>query len=180
MDRFPTVRDAKEYLIRRILAQAGQDGIYLSDIERKMLYFSEGGWTLPEIMAVSREFDQTHDYDDYEKKIGQIIRRVQRPDSNRDENWDEAVQRVRDEDHYLLVLIDGAAGGSTKLSGWEIVGMIVGSVVVVAILLPVTFFVFSHVDNPAIQKLIFGGTLLALVVVVALVGSRRHRVLRRG
>jgi len=60
MNQFATVRDAKQYLIHRIVAQADQDGIPLSDVEQKMLYFSETGWTLPNMMTISREFDETY------------------------------------------------------------------------------------------------------------------------
>ncbi|MGH9616884.1 MAG: hypothetical protein ACRD28_09100, partial [Acidobacteriaceae bacterium] len=108
MNQFQTVRDAKEYLVRRILAQADQDGIPLCDVERKMLYFSETGWTLPNMMAISRDFDEKYDQDEYEGKVGQIIRRIHdQPGDNLDQTWDEAVRRLHDEDHYLLVLIDG-------------------------------------------------------------------------
>ncbi len=60
MNRFQTVRDAKEYMVRRILAQAKQDGVPLSDVERDMLYFSETDWTLPNMMAISQDFDQNY------------------------------------------------------------------------------------------------------------------------
>jgi hypothetical protein len=51
---FKTTRDAKEYLVSRIVAEADRAGIQLSDIERKMLYFSETGWTLPDIQRSKR------------------------------------------------------------------------------------------------------------------------------
>lgn len=179
MNRFQTVRDAKEYLVSRILAQANQDGVPLSDVERNMLYFSETGWTLPNMMAVSRDFDQNYDQDDYESKIGQIILRIRdQPESNLDNSWDEAVHRLREEDHYLLVLIDGASRSSSKpvkRTRGDIVRLILAGVVVVAIYLPVAFFVYSHVDNPTISKLILVSTLLALVVLVAFLANRGHR-----
>ena len=55
-----TVREAKEYLIDRILSQADRDATPLSNVERKMLYFSESGWTLSDMMAISQEFDQVN------------------------------------------------------------------------------------------------------------------------
>ena len=58
MEQFVTAREAREYLIERVLRQAGQDGVSLTDVERKMLYFSESGWTLPDMMAVNAEFVQ--------------------------------------------------------------------------------------------------------------------------
>jgi len=78
MQRFATVRDAKTYLIERIIAQASQDGITLSDVERKMLYLSESGWTLPDMMAISSEFDQHYDQDEYERKIAKVVQHIRK------------------------------------------------------------------------------------------------------
>jgi hypothetical protein len=47
MARFGNAREAKEFLISRIAEQAQRAGEPLSEIERKELYFSESGWTLP-------------------------------------------------------------------------------------------------------------------------------------
>ncbi len=142
-----------------------------------MLYFSETGWTLPDMMFVSRVFDQNYDQNKYEAKIGQIVRQIRdRTDGNRDDDhWDQAVQRLRDEDHYLTVLIDGASNKPVKVSGWEMVGVFIAGGAIAAVVLPISFFVFSHVDNPAIQKLIICGTFLGLAVLVAFLASRRHR-----
>src|SRR5690349_23643303 len=62
-------REAKEFLISKIVAEAQREKAPLSEIERKMLYFTESGWTLPDIMQVSEQFDREYDQDEYEKKI---------------------------------------------------------------------------------------------------------------
>src|SRR6202161_2825581 len=167
MIRFQTVRDAKEYLIRRILAHADRKSVPLSDVERKMLYFSETGWTLPNMMAISRDFDQNYDQDEYEGKIGQIRRQIHdHPDGDRDE-WNQAVQRMREEDHYLLVLIDGALGTPAKMPRWEIVKLLLAGAVAAVVFLPILFFIDSHVANLTVSKWLGGGALLVLVVLVA-------------
>jgi hypothetical protein len=174
MNSFPTGREAKEYLIRRILAQADREGTPLSKVERNMLYFSETDWTLPNMMAISQEFDQAYNQDEYEGMIGKIIQRIfDHPGNNsNDDRWKEAVQRLRGEDHYLLVLIDGATSKSAKMSGWETVRLILAGVVLVALYFPILFFVESQVSNPTVSKLIGQGAFLALVVVVWLVLNR--------
>lgn len=43
MMAFHNAREAKEFLISKIVAEAQLEGIPLSEIERKMLYFSESG-----------------------------------------------------------------------------------------------------------------------------------------
>lgn len=177
MEQFATARQAKKYLIERILRQASQNGISLTEIERKMLYFSETGWTLPDMMAISQEFDQAYNQDEYERKIGQIIRRIHdQPDTNRDEDhWDKAVQRLREEDHYLLVLIDGAVNNSAKRPRWDTARLILAGVVLVAAFFPILFLIDSHVSDPAISKLIGQSTFLALVVLVAFLLNRGFR-----
>ena len=172
---FNTVRKAKEYLVGRIVAQAARDGIPLSDVERDMLYFSETGWTLPNMMTISREFDQNYNQDEYEKKIGQIIRRIHEQSSGSDDTWDEAVNRLRDEDHYLLVLIDGASSERTEFSRWEIVKLILAGAVVLALLFPIVGFVEGHVANRGLAKLIAEVVLLALVFLVTFIATRRRR-----
>jgi hypothetical protein len=179
MNQFQTVREAKEYLVHRILAQAKQDGVPLSDVERDMLYFSETGWTLPNMMTVSEDFDQNYDQDEYENKIGQIIQKIRdQPDAKLDNRWNEAVHRLREEDHYLLVLIDGASRASSKnakMSPGDIFRLILASVVVVIVWLPLSSFVYDHIDNPVISKLIVISMLVALVVPAVYLANRRHR-----
>jgi hypothetical protein len=177
MEQFVTARQAKEYLIERILRQAGQNGISLTDVERKMLYFSEAGWTLSDMMAISQEFDRAYNQDEYERKIGQIIRRIHdQPKTNRDEDrWDEAVQCLREEDHYLLVLIDGALSSSAKRPHWDTARLILAGVVIVAAFFPILFFIDSHVSDPALSKLIGQSAFLALVVLVAFLLNRGYR-----
>ncbi len=175
MNSFRTVREAKEYLIRRILAQADRDGVPLSDVERNMLYFTETGWTLPNMMEISRDFDRNYDQDEYENKIGQIIRRINHePDSDRDD-WNRAVKRLRAEDHYLLVMIDGAFSVPAKRSRWDLVKLVLAGAIVIVVFLPILSFIHSHVADPTLARLIGQGALLALVVLVAYLANRGFR-----
>ena len=140
-----------------------------------MLYFSETGWTLPNMMTISREFDQNYNQDEYEKKIGQIIRRIHEQSSGGDEMWDEAVNRLRDEDHYVLVLIDGASTERAEFSPWEIFKLILAGGVVVALMFPLLSFVEAHVANSKLANLISYIVLLALVFLVTFIANRRRR-----
>jgi hypothetical protein len=112
MQTFATARDAKEFLISRIVTEAQREGISLSDVERKMLYFSETAWTLPDIADVNDAFDRDYDQEKYEQKIAMLCRNFSADASknNQDDfdSWKAAIRTLRREDHYLLVLI--AAG----------------------------------------------------------------------
>ncbi|MGD0630071.1 MAG: hypothetical protein ABR987_11990 [Terracidiphilus sp.] len=121
MAQFRTEREAKEYLAGRIVEEAKREGAPLTEVERKMLYFTESGWTLPDIMAVNEEFERDYDQNGYEQKIGGLAARIRARDaaeSGHDQaKWDEAVAKLSEGDHYLLVLI-GTAGATGKLSSW--------------------------------------------------------------
>jgi hypothetical protein len=101
-------REAKEYLIQQILLQAQRDGVSLSEIEQKMLYFSENYWTLPGMPEISKEFDLHYDQDEFETKIGELVHHIKQElhnDLSREHQWDKAVRFLSQEDHYLLVLL---------------------------------------------------------------------------
>ena len=74
MKAFSSSREAKEFLVSEIVAEAQRENVSLSEIERKMLYFSEAAWTLPDAMEVNDQFDRDYDQAKYEKKIARLIR----------------------------------------------------------------------------------------------------------
>ena len=109
VNQFATFEQAKDYLAGRIAAEAAREGVPLSEIERKMLYFSETDWTLPDMAEVSAEFDRDYDQDEYERKIGGLVRQITSRDHSQSqtdtEAWDEAVVKLSEGDHYLSVLV---------------------------------------------------------------------------
>lgn len=119
-NQFRTIRAAVEYLVGRIVAEAEREGISLTDVERKMLYLSETDWTLPGIMDVNAEFERDYDDASYEEKIAGVVRNLlERATPEEQQTWDDAVLKLCDGDHYLLVLIDaaGPAGRAGDLRG---------------------------------------------------------------
>ena len=117
MHRFATDRQALDYLAGRIAAEAKRENIPLSDIERKMLYFSETGWTLPDMAKVSASFDQNYNQDEYERKIAGLIAGITADhhghDEEEEEKWDAAVIKLSEGDHYIQVLLNVASPART-------------------------------------------------------------------
>ena len=111
MQTFANARDAKEFLITKIVGEAQREGIPLSDVERKMLYFSETDWTLPDMAETNDAFEQDYDQSRYEQKIGELARNfcAEAHKTNRDDldSWKEAVRTLSSEDHYILALMRG-------------------------------------------------------------------------
>jgi len=114
------VRAAKEYLVALIDAEANRTRQPLLEVERKMLYDSAKGWTLPEMEQVRETFNLYHDPAEYEKKIIRLIRnvrlRARAGKGNEFEEWTEAVHALSREKHYLLDLI-AASGETVRLRG---------------------------------------------------------------
>src|SRR5215467_9853419 len=99
MSQFHSAREAKEFLVSQIVDEAQRENIVLSEPERKMLYFSVSGWTLPDMSAVAEEFDGAYDYRDYERKIAGLFRHAakhvrQHSSQEYDVLW-QAIRRLR-------------------------------------------------------------------------------------
>ena len=146
MQTFASIRDAKEFLVSRIVAEAEREGVFLSETERKMLYFSETGWTLPDIADVGDAFDRKYDQAKYEEKIGALARnfRVESRKNNRTDfdSWTEAVRMIRVEDHYLLVLI--SASGSKISSQIGFVKLLAIGFVITCIVFAIAYAILSR------------------------------------
>jgi len=156
---FKTIRQAKEHLAGKITDEALRQGVQLTEVERKMLYFTESGWTLPDIMTVSAEFDQGYDRDEYEEKIGRLVRRIEdgleSGDEQEKDDWYSAQVVLSEKDHYLLVLMDAGSrlrdAGHSRWGGfapWLPVPAIrgrrppgdIGRLILMAFAVPLVFF----------------------------------------
>jgi hypothetical protein len=109
MQGFHTGREAKEFLISKIVAEAQRENVPLSEVERKMLYFTESGWTLPDIMKVSEDFDREYNQNKYERKIAKLVakadRRIHKGPRDDYDKWWAAIRFLHREDHYITVMI---------------------------------------------------------------------------
>ncbi len=62
------------------------------------------------MMKLSEEFDREYDQDEYEEKIGGLVGRLLASEDEQGvRSWDDAVAKIGDEDHYLLVLIGNSS-----------------------------------------------------------------------
>jgi hypothetical protein len=138
MDRFPSAREAKQFLISRIVEEAERENSSLSGVERKMLDFTEAESMPQDMVEASGAFDREYDQDVYEKKIARLVRKAARRARKEKEYgcWWDAIQLLQRQDHYLLVMIRAAGlrppHDQLKLlsSGLAIVGvMFLGSLI---------------------------------------------------
>jgi len=172
---FHSAREAKEFLISKIVEQAQCDGVSLSDLERTMLYFSETGWTLPSIGSISEEFDRVCDQDEYEEKIVALIKgaykEILRDPGNGYEKWWSAIRLLRKQDHYILVMVN-QAGLRSRHDQLKLLAAGIGIVAVILCAQLVAFFLREKYgadlsrDWPSGEKLGFTAWIVALGLAV--------------
>jgi hypothetical protein len=114
--------DAKQFLISRVIEEADLQHVTLSDIEKKMLHFTESHPTLPDIHGINAEFERNYDSDEYEAKIAGLLKHARDRDKeaspSREQEWKDVLQLLRTEDHYILVMVGQAFGvGLSELQG---------------------------------------------------------------
>jgi hypothetical protein len=112
---------AKQFLISKVLEESDHEHVSLSDVERKMLYFTEVGPSLPDIYEVNAEFERTYDSNEYESKIAHLLKSARDRDRNtalsREQPWKDALRALRKEDHYILVMTSQAFGAALTARG---------------------------------------------------------------
>jgi len=103
---------AKEFFISKIIGEAQFARTQLSEIERKMLYFTEVHPSIPGISEINAEFEQRYDSDEYEAKIVRLLKDARKRDSESSpswkQDWRDAIDSLKHEDHYILVLLYSA------------------------------------------------------------------------
>lgn len=133
--------DAAQFLVQKIVSQARREGVPLTDVEEKMLLFSETSPTLPNITDVNEAFDRDYDPIAYERKIATLVRHIRSAERNNSEEnrrWNEAIRALRGEDYYVLVMVNEADRG--KRSSGDLIRLVLTAVVIVSVLLAIVLF----------------------------------------
>jgi len=116
-------KQARAFLVDRVAEQAIREQAPLSEIERKMLDFGEDDDGELDT-ATSDAFDEECDQREYEAKITGLIKTAYAFDKEhgRAGQWQAALQAAKDQDFYLLVMLDQAGleppRGAEKLKDW--------------------------------------------------------------
>ena len=131
---------AKQFLISKVIGEAKLERVNLSEIETKMLYFTEVHPSLPDIYAVNAEFERDYDSDEYEAKIAALLKNARDRDRHsppsREPDWKDALDALKHEDHYILVMAGQAFGfGSASAGGHRVRDFLIYIVVGIGIVL---------------------------------------------
>ena len=131
-----TNKEAKDFLASEVAQQAALDNVLLSDIERRMLYFTESDETTCEDpFSLNDAFEsQVSDTAQYEAKLSRLFdhahKRLKKSDPAKQKLWEDAIRTLRMGDHYILMMCDSKrssiASERTSAAGQRVIttGMI--------------------------------------------------------
>jgi hypothetical protein len=104
------IRDAKDFLVTQTAEQAAIEGVQLSDLEKRMMYFTETGECPEDPVALNEEFEKEYENDEYETKVKKLLanahRRLKEERSPAVEEWEESLKVLDQTDDYILILCD--------------------------------------------------------------------------
>jgi len=104
------VREAKDFLARQAVDQARLEGVPLSDLEKRMMYFTETGECPEDPIALNEEFEKEYETAEYERRVKKLLanarRRLKEERSPAVAEWEESLKVLDQTDDYILILCD--------------------------------------------------------------------------
>ncbi len=101
-------KEAKDFLVGQTAQQAAIEGVPLSDLEKRMMYFTEFDGSCENPVQLNEEFEAQYDTAEYEAKIAGLLRnaykRIKLEGAPTKHQWDAAIEKLSEGDHYILVL----------------------------------------------------------------------------
>lgn len=102
------VLEAKDFLVQQTAEQAALENLPLSDLEKRMMYFTETDECPEDPIALNEAFEAEYDTDEYEAKISKLMRhahsRIKKENPEAARRWKEAIRELSKGDHYILIL----------------------------------------------------------------------------
>src|SRR5215472_2831572 len=104
------VLEAKDFLVQQTAEQAALENVPLSDLEKRMMYFTETGECPEDPIALNEAFEAQYDTDEYEAKVSRLMHHAylrnnkENPEALR--RWKESMKELSKGDHYILVLCE--------------------------------------------------------------------------
>jgi hypothetical protein len=118
------VREAKDFLVAQTAEQAALEGVPLSDLEKRMMYFTENEEMPEDPLKLNDEFEAQFDSDEYEIKVSFLLHhayaRTKKENPPACSQWKEVIRTLSKGDHYVLVLWEREAHQNIFLpSSWD-------------------------------------------------------------
>jgi len=133
-----TSKEALDFLVEQTLRQVELDGGSLTDLQKRMMYFTESDDAVEDPAKLNAEFEAENDNNEYEEEMGLLLHRtydrLKRHDPNAKALWDSAISELEKGDYYFLVLWSRRASGTSKL--WVLILPIIAAVAIYRWLTP--------------------------------------------
>jgi len=171
-------KQAKDFLVEQAGKQAARENVPLSDIEKRMMYFTESDATsCDNPLELNDEFESQYETVEYESKISRLLHhaydRLKLEDPEGKRNWDQAIRTLRKGDHYFLVLWDTKPSSEHPTrDSFKLLG--VGMLIAVGIGIAAVFSTKYNIDSHR-----FGRYVVAVVLGIYLLASGTFRTLYR-
>jgi hypothetical protein len=116
------VREAKDFLVQQTAEQAALENVPLSDLEKRMMYFTEVDECPEDPIALNDAFEAQYDTEEYEAKVSKLMHhahsRIKKENPEAARQWKEAIKELSKGDHYILILC-GEGLDAVKVSPTE-------------------------------------------------------------
>src|SRR5579859_1740779 len=136
-------REAKDFLVQQTAEQAQLDAVPLSDLEKRMMYFTETDEMPEDPIQLNDEFEAQYDTDEYEKKISRLMHsaytRIKKENPESTRRWNDALKELRKGDHYLLVLWGADPDSAANRPPYDSLRLLGASFLIVVLLLAAMF-----------------------------------------
>ena len=186
---------AKDFLVQETVKQAAFEGVSFSDVERRMMYFTENEEMREDALKLNEDFEAEYDSDEYEVKVSRLMHhaynRIRKENPEAARQWNAALRQLSKGDHYLPVLWKRPTGerppyDSLKLLGAALGVILVGGAIILAIDIisdryglhwPAGKPESTHSQMPVwIQRLLFGAIVVGYVYYVLLPWILKRRL----
>jgi hypothetical protein len=153
--------------------------IPISEIERKMLYFSEQQQEPDDLFDVNAKFDERYDTQEYEAKIAGLIKRAYERDRESSDQlaqqWLDQIRALQKEDHYILVMVSQAR---LRLPGNG--ARLFATIVALAAILVASIFISLKFNlSPSETTTLRWTAIIAMVASWILIAPERRSVIRQ-
>jgi hypothetical protein len=142
------VNEAKDFLVRQTAEQAEREGVSLSELEKRMMYFTESEDAVEDPIALNEEFEAQYDTAEYESKIAGLLGRaynhLKEEGSGAVQTWEEAIRELKKGDHYILVMWAERRVAARPWGFWKTIGASFVLVVVIFLVVAIIDYLKGH------------------------------------
>ena len=145
------VREAKNFLVAQTAHQAALEGVPLSDLEKRMMYFTESPGIVEDPVKLNDEFEAQYDSEEYESKIARLLHqaqaRVKKENPEGARLWNDALRCLENGDHYILVLWGKNSSNSfAPRPPYDTLKLLATAILIIALLMAL-FYCYGLVAN---------------------------------